>query len=293
VERGRASVSASLAWAREALTRAGIANPAVNAERMLEDLLGLSRAELYLNRLQELSESQQDQLQKWVKERSSGKPLQYLLGHANFYGVDLEVSEGVFIPRLETETLVETVLHEMAKSKKENVRLLDLGTGSGAIAVALAVSWPQAEVVATEVSEVALRTARKNAERNGVAGRIRFEACDLFPSEEGAFDAVVSNPPYIPPGDIPNLATEVRGFEPWEALDGGPDGLGLIRRIIPGAKGHLVPGGLLALEVGAGQAERVVSLMRDEGFEGLAVERDLCGVERVVRGVNPKQGNSE
>lgn len=293
VDKGTGTVSASLAWVREALTRARVANPTVNAERMLEDLLGFSRAELYLNRLQELSRSQQSQLQHWVKERSSGKPLQYLLGHANFCGVDLEVGEGVFIPRPETETLVETVLREMAKSKREKVRVLDLGTGSGAIAVALAVSWPQTEVVATEGSEVALRTARKNAQRNGVASRIRFEACDLFPSEAGAFDAVVSNPPYIPSGDLPRLATEVRGFEPWVALDGGPEGLRLIRRIIPEAKGHLVPGGLLALEVGAGQSERVVSLMREEGFEGLAVEKDLCGVERVVRGINPKPVNSE
>lgn len=293
LERGRASVSASLAWAREALTQFGIANPTVNAEWMLEDLIGLSRAELYLNRLQELSESQRDKLQKWVKERSSGKPLQYLLGHTHFYGVDLEVSAGVFIPRPETETLVEAVLREIASSKADKVRLLDLGTGSGAIAVALAVSAPQTEVVATEVSEVVLHTARKNAERNGVADRIRFEACDLFPSEAGAFDAVVSNPPYIPSGDIPKLATEVRDFEPREALDGGPDGIGFIRRIISEVKGCLVSGGLLALEVGAGQAERVVTLMREEGFESLAVEKDLYGVERVVLGVNPKPGNSK
>jgi release factor glutamine methyltransferase len=260
---------------------------------MLEDLLGFSLAELYLHRLQELSRPQQSRLQQWVKERSSGKPLQYLLGHTDFFGLSLEVGEGVFIPRPETEILVETVLKEMARPETGKVRFLDLGTGSGAIAIALAVSHPQSEVVVTEVSDVALRTARKNAQRNGVADRIRFEACDLFPSEAGVFDAVISNPPYIPSGEIPRLATEVRGFEPWKALDGGAEGLRVIRRIIPGAKGYLVPGGLLALEVGAGQADRVVSLMREEGFEGLAVEKDLCGVERVVRGVNPKPGISE
>ncbi len=271
-----------LAGAREALARAGVPSPGVNAERMLEDLLGFSRAELYLQADQALSEEQEARLEQWVSERSSGKPLQYLLGHTGFYGLDLEVGEGVFIPRPETETLVEAVLNEIANRKLQNAKILDIGTGSGAIAVALASILPQAEVVATDVSEAGLRLARKNAERNGVAERIRFELYDLFPEGEGSFDAVVSNPPYIPTSDIPLLASEVRDFEPREALDGGPDGLSCIRVIIPKAKERLVPGGLLALEVGEGQAEVVAAVMSETGYCEIAIENDLCGIERAV-----------
>lgn len=276
------TIAESLSFAREALNLEGVPNPLVNAERMLEDLLDLTRAELYLNRHQALGRVQQAQLERWVKERSRGKPLQYILGHTGFYGLDLEVGRGVFIPRPETEALVEAVLNEIGNCKLQNAKILDVGTGSGAIAVALAVSLPQAEVVATDVSEAGLRLARKNAERNGVAERIRFELCDLFPEGEGSFDAVVSNPPYIPSSEISRLAPEVRDFEPQEALEGGPDGLSCIRAIIPKAKERLVPGGLLALEVGEGQAEVVAAVMSETGYCEIAIVNDLCGIERAV-----------
>jgi release factor glutamine methyltransferase len=216
--------------------------------------------------------------------------LQYLLGRAGFFALDLEVSEGVFIPRPETEVLVEAILEELAGSANERAKIIDIGTGSGAISIALAVNLAQAELMATDVSGAALRTARRNAVKCGVANRIRFEACDLFPSDEEAFDVVVSNPPYIPSGGLPKLAREVRSFEPWEALDGGPEGLGIIRRIVPEAKERLVAGGLLVLEVGEGQAEQVVALLRHEAFESIAIKNDLSGVERVVSGRKISQG---
>jgi len=288
VESDSATIAEALTWARESLTEAEVPNPAVNAERMLEDLLGVSRAELYLHRVQSLSEAQRAKLEHWVQERTAGKPLQYLLGHAGFYGLDLVVEEGVFIPRPETERLVEEVLGkiENSKLKNEKINFVDIGTGCGAIAVSIAVCLPGAQGVATDSSELALRVAGRNVRRYGVGEQIRFERCDLFPLESERFDLIVSNPPYIPTAMISELSVEVKDFEPYEALDGGPDGLRWIQEIIPKAKEHLDLDGLLALEVGEGQAGRVVSLMQEAGYESIEVEEDLCGMERVVMGRN-------
>ena len=278
------TLTAARVWAREKLAAAGIPDPLTNAERMLECLLDLSRVELYLFRQQGLTESQQTQLDQWVQERFSGKPLQYLLGHTGFYGLDILVEEGVFIPRPETERLVEEVIRSVSESPVPShpLRILDIGTGSGAIAVALSVNLSGTEIVATDVSEPALLLARKNATRNGVADRVRFAPVDLFPATREAFDVIVSNPPYISSSTIPNLMPEVRDFEPHEALDGGPDGLNFHRRIIEEAKDLLTPEGLVALEVGEGQAEMVAAIMQKTGYQDNRIEKDLCGVGRVV-----------
>lgn len=278
------TLTAARVWAREKLTGAGIPNPLTNAEMMLECLLDLSRIELYLFRQQGLTEFQQTQLDQWVQERLSGKPLQYLLGHTGFYGVDILVDEGVFIPRPETERLVEEVIRSVSGSPipSHPLRILDIGTGSGAIAVALSVNLSGAEIMATDVSEPAILLARKNAARNGVADRVRFARVDLFPATREAFDVIASNPPYIASSTIPNLMSEVRDFEPHEALDGGPDGLYFHRRIIEGAKEFLTPEGLVALEVGEGQAEMVAAIMQKTGYRDNRIEKDLCGVGRVV-----------
>jgi release factor glutamine methyltransferase len=278
------TLTAARVLVRERLAAAGIPNPLTNAERMLECLLDISRVELYLFRQQGLTESQQTQLDHWVQERVSGKPLQYLLGHTGFYGLDILVEKGVFIPRPETERLVEEVIRLVSESPVPShpLRILDIGTGSGAIAVALAVNLSGAEVVATDVSEPALLLARKNATRNGIADRVHFALVDLFPATREAFDVIVSNPPYISSSTIPNLMPEVRDFEPHEALDGGPDGLNFHRRIIEGAKALLTPGGLVALEVGEGQAEMVAAIMQKTGYRDHRIEKDLCEVGRVV-----------
>jgi len=278
------TLTAARVWAREKLAGAGIPDPLTNAERMLECLLDLSRVELYLIRQQGLTESQHTQLDQWVQERLSGKPLQYLLGHTGFYGLDILVEEGVFIPRPETERLVEEVIRSVSESPilSHPLWILDIGTGSGAIAVALSVNLSGAEIMATDVSEPALLLAGKNAARNGVSDRVRFARVDLFPATREGFDIIASNPPYIASSTIPNLMPEVRDFEPHEALDGGPDGLNYHRRIIEGAKEFLTPEGLVALEVGAGQAEMVAAIMKKNGYRDIRIEKDLCGVGRVV-----------
>lgn len=282
----RMTLGESLNAVRDTLARAGTPNPLVNAERMLEDLLALSRTGLYLGRDQAISESQRAQLEKWTDERCSGKPLQYLLGHSGFFGLDLEVEEGVFIPRPETEVLVEKVIRCFIGSRitGQGLRFLDIGTGSGAIAVALTANFASAHGVAVDCSEPALRLAKRNAVRCGVQSRIRFEKCDLFPSSGESFDLILSNPPYLPSHGIQNLAWEVKAFEPRSALDGGDDGMRIHRAIIDRSREILSPDGLLALEVGIGQAQAVAGMMLEVGYHGVAIEKDLAGIDRVVIG---------
>jgi release factor glutamine methyltransferase len=220
-----------------------------------------------------------------VDRRAAHEPLQYILGFEDFHGLRLAVTPDVLIPRPETEGLVQWAI-ELLKDLNSAVAA-DLGTGSGAIACVLAASLPGVEVLAVERSLGALAVASDNVRRLGLGERVKLLAGDLFEplgSIRSALDLVVANPPYIPSAVLPTLPTEVSAFEPRMALDGGPDGMAVIRRIIAGAPAALRPGGWLLMEIGEEQAGPLASLMAAEGFSGIRARRDLRGVERYIGG---------
>jgi release factor glutamine methyltransferase len=218
---------------------------------------------------------------KLIERRRAGEPVQYIGGEAEFYGLPFTVNESVLIPRPETEHLVEKAL-ALAECF-ERPRMVDVGTGSGAIAIALAYEWLDAAVTATDCSAQALNVARANAERNGVAARVRFFEGDLLAPVAGElFEIVVSNPPYVPARDRETLAVEVREFEPGLALFAGDDGLDIYRRLILAAREVLVEGGYIALEIGYGQRESIAALLKDAGFEEIEFTADLQGIPRVA-----------
>jgi release factor glutamine methyltransferase len=216
-----------------------------------------------------------------IERRLAGEPIQYITGEAEFYGLPFHVNRDVLIPRPETEHLVEKVMALAAEFVRP--KIVDVGTGSGAIAVALAHALPFAEITATDISADALAVAKANAARNGVADRVRFFKGDLLEAVAGEhFDIVISNPPYVPESDRTTLDVEVRDYEPAQALFAGEDGLQIYRRLIPAAFDALVPGGYLALEIGYGQRAGIEALLVREGFAGIKFIPDLQGIARVA-----------
>lgn len=257
-------------------------------ELMLTAILNCRRVDLYLRPEVELDAAQTAALSAMRERRAAGEPLQYILGSWDFHGLTLKTDPRALIPRPETEGLVEHLLQIFASCPRP-VRVLDVGTGSGNIAVALAKCLPEARVTAVDISSGALALARENAAQAGVAERIDFILADLLtwladgPGEDGPlFDIVAANPPYIPTGDLPSLPPEVLR-EPLRALDGGPDGLRYIRHIIAAAPAYLAAGGRLALEIGDGQADAVQSLLQSRGaYDDVNVLPDYTGTGRTV-----------
>ena len=220
-----------------------------------------------------------------IERRLAGEPIQYIIGEAEFYGLPFRVTRDVLIPRPETEYLVEKVLELTASFTAP--RIVDIGTGSGAIAVVLAHKLPGARLTATDLSAPALKIARQNAVRNGVA-RIRFLLGDLLaPVAEERFDIIVSNPPYVPTADRATLSVEVREYEPALALFAGDDGLDVYRRLIPAAFDALKPGGFVALEIGYGQSISIIELLARSGFQRVEFIPDLQGIPRVACAQRP------
>jgi release factor glutamine methyltransferase len=221
-----------------------------------------------------------------VNRRLAGEPIQYILGETEFYGLPFRVTADVLIPRPETEHLVEQMLALTATLQAP--RIVDIGTGSGAMAVTLAHKLPQAQITAIDLSTAALALARDNAKRNSVMSRIRFLEGDLLaPVANEQFEIIVSNPPYVPVADRASLAIEVRDYEPELALFAGDDGLDVYRRLIPQAFAALIPGGFVALEIGYGQSEAVAGLLAASGFHCVEFMPDLRQIPRVVTGQRP------
>lgn len=268
-----------LDWTKGYLAEKGVENARLEAEWMLCEILGLDRVGLYVNFDKPLTAAELAHFRGMVARRARREPLQYILGSQEFLGLDFEVSPAVLIPRHDTETLVEEAVRLGVEAK----RVLDIGVGSGCIAVTLAKKLPGAELFGVEKSPEALAIARRNAEKHGAAVTLR-EGSLFEPFTGERFDLIVSNPPYIPAGVIAELQPEVRDFEPRGALDGGPDGLAFYRIIIPAAPGYLSAGGWLLVEVGAGQAEAVGKMFEDAGFKELFTAKDYAGIERVVGG---------
>ena len=252
-----------------------------DAEALVLELLRKNKAWLLAHGDEELSSSEAGLYTEMLDRRYRGEPIQYITGEAEFYGLPFRVTPEVLIPRPETEHLVEKVL-ELAACYADP-RIVDVGTGSGIIAVALAHKLPAANLTAIDLSSSAIAIAKENAERNGVAGRIRFHEGDLLaPVAEERFEIVVSNPPYVPEADHASLAVEVRSYEPALALFAGDDGLEVYRRLIPAAFAALTPGGYVVLEIGYDQDEAIRALLAASGFGQIEFVSDLQGIPRVA-----------
>jgi release factor glutamine methyltransferase len=248
-----------------------------DAELLLQRVVGRDRAWMLTHPDAELTPEQSRRYESWMERRARHEPVQYIVGEQEFFGLAMQVTPAVLIPRPETEHLVEALLSRVPRDAP--LRITDVGTGSGAIAVALAHGLPRAQLTALDCSAAALEIARRNAEFHGVAGRVRFVKSDLLSALRAEwFDAVVSNPPYI--ADLEVLEPQVREYEPRAALYAGPTGLEVYGRLIPEAREALVPGGWLLLEIGHGQRDALADLLA--GWDDVEFVNDLQGIPRVA-----------
>jgi release factor glutamine methyltransferase len=281
------SIRRVLAWAAEDLRKRGNDAARLEAELLLGRVLRLDRIGLILQSERPLAAAELAAFRELFKRRRAGEPVAYLLGEREFYGIALRVDARVLIPRPDTERLVEVAL-ERTRERSMLGEALDLCTGSGCVAIAFARQRPTWRVTASDVSEDALAVARDNALRTGAVRNLRFVKGSLFEPHAGRkLDLVTANPPYIASGEMASLPVDVRGFEPHLALDGGPDGLDLVRKIAALGPEHLAPGGLLALEIGWDQGHETVEILRAHGFREVQLARDLGGRDRVVSGYGP------
>lgn len=266
--------------AADRLRQAGVPEPDASAEVLLSELLGTGRGELAFYE-RPLDEGQRALYEAWLSRRTHREPVQRILGYSYFRNIKLELDEHTLIPRPDTESVVEAALQAI-DARGGSCRVLDIGTGSGAIAISVAQERPRCDVYASDISERALTLARRNAESAGA--QVHFLLADVGFGLEGlagSMDVLVSNPPYVRSGDIRGLAPEVRDWEPHAALDGGPDGLRFYRRIFTEAPFLLVPGADVVVEVGDDQAEAVLGLGREARFVPVGVGRDLAGSPRI------------
>jgi release factor glutamine methyltransferase len=288
------TIARVLRWATEDLTRRGLLDsPRLDVEILLGHALGLERVRLIVDSNRPLSPEELTRFREMLVRRRRSEPIAYILGEREFYGMRFSVNQHVLIPRPDTETLV-TVAIERTRGQHLFGRALDVCTGSGCVAVAFAKERPTWHVIGSDISAEALEVARKNALRLGAVWNVAFVESDLLASVPGntrgddvgelRFDLIMANPPYIPDAEVLTLSADVRNFEPHGALCGGADGLGILRRLVKAAPGRLVPGGVLAMEVGAGQAERVAKGLAAFGFSDVQQARDYGGIDRVVSG---------
>jgi release factor glutamine methyltransferase len=269
-----------LQWTTSYFADKGIDSARLEAELLLSATLEMDRVGLYVNFERPHDVDELAAFRQWVQRRSQREPVQYILGETEFWSLPFSVSPAVLVPRADTEVLVEEALARISGE----ARVLDVGTGSGAIAVALAHEKSNTFVTALDCSEPALEIARGNAQNNGVADRVTCLAGDLAALPSGPFEMIVSNPPYIPTRDWEQLMPEVRDHEPRLALDGGGDGLDAYRQLAVQAGSVLSPGGWLLVEVGIGQAADVETLFKAAGLLDVGHRDDYAGIPRVVMG---------
>jgi release factor glutamine methyltransferase len=287
-ERGRSEtwrILDVLDWTRQFFASRDIESARLDAEVLLAHVLGLKRIMLYARFDQPLTVEERDRYRELVRRRAHHEPVAYLVGEREFWSLSLEVRPGVLIPRPDSELLVQAALTELPDD--QSARVADVGTGSGALALAIAHERPRVEVVATDVSDAALEVAGRNAERLGLSDRVRVLRSDLLAGlvpDVAPFDLVVANLPYVPSAEVATLMPDVRDHEPVAALDGGPDGLALVRRLIADAPARLTPGGALILEAGSPEIPRVAAELRAAGYVDVATHDDLGGRPRVAFG---------
>jgi len=268
----------------EFLARKGVDSPRLQTELLLAHLLKLPRMKLYLNFERALTPAETDALRELVKRRGQREPLQHLTGSASFCGLEIAVNRHALVPRPETELLAELGWQYLSTLNSQPSIVLDFGTGTGCIAIALAAKCPSAKIVATDISPDALALARENAARNNVADRIEFRQGDGVAalSAEIRFDLIISNPPYIPSAEIATLQPEVRDFDPRLALDGGADGLDFHRKLAAETPPFLKPGGNIMVEFGDGQADAVRKIFETEKWVVEAVREDYSHRQRIL-----------
>lgn len=277
-----------LRWTSQYFTQKGIENPLLDAQLILCDALQISRLVLFTDMLRPLIAQELGAIRERVQRRAKGEPLAYIVGRQGFHDIELKVDARVLIPRPETELLVARALAHL--EGREAPKIIDVGTGSGAVALAIAhaiaAERPDAQIIAVDLSEEALALARENQQALDLP-QVRFVHSDLLSALDPAhdIDLIVSNPPYIPSADLAGLQVEVRAHEPRLALDGGADGLEVIRRLIDQAAAHLKPDGWLAFEIGYDQGQSAPDLLRAHGgYTEVALHRDLADLPRVVEG---------
>jgi release factor glutamine methyltransferase len=269
--------------AKEFLERSGIDDAGREAELIISHCLGMDRATLYRDNPR-IPEDLISKIDESLKRRAKREPLQYILGYTEFYGLKINLGSGVLIPRPETELLVEEAKKIISnfEFRISNFKFLDLCTGSGCMALALAREFPEAQIYGTDTSEVAIRYAKENAELNQIKN-VTFKKGSLFkPVKDFKFDLIVSNPPYIRRNDIESLQPEIKDWEPVEALDGGENGLDYYRAIIPEVRNYLNEGGCLLLELGVSQSDEVKKMSEDAGFINISLVKDYAGIERII-----------
>jgi len=281
------TIGSLVKWATDDFRARGIESPRLDAEVLVAFALGIDRTRVIIESLRPLEPAELALLRDLVKRRRSREPIAYLRGEREFYGRSFLVDPRVLIPRPDTEALVEVALARSTQVSL-SMRLLDLCTGSGCVAITMARQRPTSKVVASDLSADALAVARDNALRLG-AYNVAFVESDLFASipPGSRFDVITANPPYIATPELAELMPDVRDYEPRLALDGGADGLDLVRRIVEGAPAFLAPGGVLAMEIGAGEAASTRELFEARGYADVQVDRDYGKIERVVSGARP------
>jgi release factor glutamine methyltransferase len=276
------NISSFLNWSKSQLAGAGVPSPRLDSEIILAHTLNISRTDLWTQNQRILSESEIKMVKEYMERRLNREPISQICGYQEFWSLDFVVDENVLSPRPETELLIETALN---CTYSPTAKILDLGTGSGAIAVTMAKENSECKVLAIDIDPKALNIAKENSERHGVINRIEFICADLRTIDwSGCFSLILSNPPYIKSEDIEKIMPEVRNYEPWKALDGGLTGLDFYRSIIPMAVERLEENGFLILEIGHDQADEVTALLNNFScYQNIKVIQDYSGYDRVIK----------
>lgn len=272
--------------AKNELNKSCVGESGIDAQIFMMKAVNMSKTEILINPEYELNEEQLADFRNMVEKRKSGIPSQYIIGKCEFMGYDFFVDENVLIPRADTEVLVEKVLEFSKENNFKNI--LDMCTGSGCIAISLVLNGIE-KAVGADISKGALNIAEKNAEYNNVKNKTEFIHSNLFENIGGVFDAIVSNPPYIPREDIKSLMREVKDHEPLSALDGGDDGLDFYRKITEESRKYLKSGGMLFYEIGYNQSKDLHNIMEENGFEKITTVKDYAGLDRVVFGTKTER----
>jgi release factor glutamine methyltransferase len=279
------TVLEALNGASDFLQNKGIKSARLNSELLLAHILNCKRLELYLSFDRPLQKSETDSYRELLKRRSTFEPLQYIISKVEFYGLEFEVNSSVLIPRPETELLVEAVIESVKKD--ERISILDIGSGSGNIAVALAKNIPSSKVIGLEISEKAVETSIRNAKLNGVENQVMFIQRNILNGidvQRNEFDVVVSNPPYVSINDFENLDPELRLYEPKIALTDEGDGLSFYRKISVLSRSLLKINGKIFFEIGAGQSKEVESILIENNFANIVIKKDYSDIERIIIG---------